>query len=140
VEAVGQYVLKDKSAEAVLDPEKGILRRLERFSTKMDQYQYMKVLREYNAMLREARKDGTIQKNIQEMPILPLPLVELLLRQCFERTVSRESEKLKEYTAFSDNVYGELLFPLLNRMFIQTGLRPSSVFIDLGSGVGNAVL
>ena len=29
---------------------------------------------------------------------------------------------------------------LLTRMFKQAGLKQSSVFVDLGSGVGNAVL
>jgi [histone H3]-lysine79 N-trimethyltransferase len=46
----------------------------------------------------------------------------------------------KPYKVWSNEVYGELLPPLLSEIFSVTGLGPDSLFMDLGSGVGNAVL
>jgi H3 lysine-79-specific histone-lysine N-methyltransferase len=46
----------------------------------------------------------------------------------------------KSYKVWSNEVYGELLPNLLSEIFSVTGLGPNSLFMDLGSGVGNAVL
>ena len=38
-------------------------------------------------------------------------------------------------------MYGEINAPFINKEIIQrTGLRSKSVFVDLGSGIGNVVL
>ena len=44
------------------------------------------------------------------------------------------------YASFSDSVYGEILPPFASQIFAATGLTHTSVFLDLGSGVGNVVL
>jgi H3 lysine-79-specific histone-lysine N-methyltransferase len=67
-------------------------------------------------------------------------MVQLVLCQVYERAVSPDVDSLRQYEAGSDNVYGELLSPLVDRILIETKLTSDQVFVDLGSGVGNVVL
>ncbi|KAK6509455.1 Nucleosomal histone H3-Lys79 methylase [Arthrobotrys musiformis] len=141
VETVAKCLMTNEQAEAILDEENGILRRLNRFKNTKKQRDYMCVLKEYNVLVREMRKNGAMKQNIENLEVLPSTLVDYILTQCYQRVVSKEAKLVKEdEKAFTDNVYGELLGPLLRQMFQKAGLRPSSVFVDLGSGVGNAVL
>ncbi|KAK6533589.1 Nucleosomal histone H3-Lys79 methylase [Orbilia ellipsospora] len=141
VEIVAKTLLTKDQAKVILDEENGIHRRLQRFKNLQLQREYMRVLKEYNVMVRDMRKNGTMKRNIENMEVLPSALVDYILTQCYQRVVSKEAKLVKEdEKAFTDNVYGELLSPLLRSMFQKAGLRPSSVFVDLGSGVGNAVL
>ncbi|RVD80725.1 uncharacterized protein DFL_008618 [Arthrobotrys flagrans] len=141
VETVAKCLMTDDQAEAILNEENGILRRLNRFKNTKKQRDYMCVLKEYNVLVREMRKNGAMKQNIENLEVVPSMLVDYILTQCYQRVVSKEAKLVKEdEKAFTDNVYGELLGPLLRQMFQKAGLRPSSVFVDLGSGVGNAVL
>ncbi|KAF3930570.1 hypothetical protein ABW19_dt0203649 [Dactylella cylindrospora] len=141
VETVAKTLMTKEQGKAILDEENGILRRLNRFKNMRQQRDYMRVLKEYNVLVREMRKNGTMRQNIENLEVMPNALVDHILTQCYTRTVSKEAKLVKEdEKAFTDNVYGELLGPLLRLMFQKAGLRPSSVFVDLGSGVGNAVL
>ncbi|EPS42381.1 hypothetical protein H072_3576 [Dactylellina haptotyla CBS 200.50] len=141
VETVAKTLMTKEQSKAILDEESGILRRLQRFKNMKKQREYMRVLKEYNVLIREMRKNGTMKRNIENLEVLPNALVDYILTQCYQRVVSKEAKLVKEdEKAFTDNVYGELLSPLLRHMFQKAGLRPSSVFVDLGSGVGNAVL
>ncbi|EWC48214.1 hypothetical protein DRE_02318 [Drechslerella stenobrocha 248] len=141
VETVAKTLMTKEQARPILDEENGILRRLNRFKNMRQQREYMRVLKEYNVLVRDMRKNGTMKHNIENLEILPSQLVDYILTQCYQRVVSKEAKLVKEdEKAFTDNVYGELLSPLLRHMFQKAGLRPSSVFVDLGSGVGNAVL
>ncbi|KAF3179230.1 Nucleosomal histone H3-Lys79 methylase [Orbilia oligospora] len=141
VETVAKCLMTNDQAEAILNEENGILRRLNRFKNTKKQRDYMCVLKEYNVLVRDMRKNGTMKQNIENLEVLPSTLVDYILTQCYQRVVSKEAKLVKEdEKAFTDNVYGELLGPLLRQMFQKAGLRPSSVFVDLGSGVGNAVL
>lgn len=54
--------------------------------------------------------------------------------------VSPRNGELEEYPAWSSITYGEMKPPLLERIINMTNIRPSSVIVDLGSGVGNVVL
>ncbi|KAK6536449.1 Nucleosomal histone H3-Lys79 methylase [Arthrobotrys megalospora] len=141
VETVAKCLMTKDQAEDILNEENGILRRLNRFKNTKKQRDYMCVLKEYNVLVRQMRKNGTMKRNIENLEVLPSALVDYILTQCYQRVVSKEAKLVKEdEKAFTDNVYGELLGPLLRQMFQKAGLRPSSVFVDLGSGVGNAVL
>ncbi|KAF3910806.1 hypothetical protein ABW20_dc0103292 [Dactylellina cionopaga] len=141
VETVAKTLMTKEQAKPILDEENGMLRRLNRYRNMQKQREYMRVLKEYNVIVREMRKNGMMKRNIENLEVLPSALVDYILTQCYQRVVSKEAKLVKEdEKAFTDNVYGELLSPLLRQMFGKAGLRPSSVFVDLGSGVGNAVL
>ncbi|KAK9321430.1 histone methylation DOT1 [Lipomyces orientalis] len=63
-----------------------------------------------------------------------------ILGHIYSRIVSPHVNELRKYTAFSNNVYGELLPKFVSRIFKELELSSDQVFVDLGSGVGNCVL
>ncbi|KAK9353111.1 histone methylation DOT1 [Lipomyces doorenjongii] len=63
-----------------------------------------------------------------------------ILSHIYSRIVSPQVKELRKYTAFSNNVYGELLPAFVSRIFNELELSSHQVFFDLGSGVGNCVL
>lgn len=98
----------------------------------------------YNAIVKSAREDLSIQSQIEDclgkqMP-LQFKLVNEILTQTYVRTVSKHVDDLRKYKAFSSNVYGELLPRFASTIFQETNMTDKDVFIDLGSGVGNCVL
>lgn len=97
-------------------------------------------VRDYNALVRQCRKDGTFKKRISTLNPLPSPLVEHILTQSYARTVALRVEELKDYQAFSNEVYGELLPKFTSKIFKETHLDSTKIFVDLGSGTGNVVL
>ena len=101
---------------------------------------FLENLNKYNNLIAKYRRDGTIKTNIARMKSLPFPLVEHILSQAYARTVAPEVESLKDYEAFTSNVYGELLPNFTTKLFRESGLGPGKVFVDLGSGTGNVVL
>lgn len=126
--------------QALLDESKGIPFRLTRAINRQNQLDYRAAILEFNSIIHKARSDGTITTVLDETKTIPLFLVERILNQTYVRTVSPQVEKLRSYAAFSDKTYGEILPPFSSQIFRDTGLDSSSVFFDMGSGVGNVVL
>jgi H3 lysine-79-specific histone-lysine N-methyltransferase len=62
-----------------------------------------------------------------------------ILKETYQRLVEPNVALLRKYRPFSNNVYGELLPPFVDIILDNTSLQPSSLFIDLGCGVGNIV-
>ncbi|KAI9729011.1 MAG: Nucleosomal histone H3-Lys79 methylase [Chrysothrix sp. TS-e1954] len=135
-----EHYLPSSKAKALLDGSTGLEYRLKRAWRHLNKLDLVAVINEYNDTIENAREDGTSAHALDEMEHLPLPLLELILDQISARTVSLQIETLKKYEAFSDNTYGELRPSFVSEIFQQTGLTSSSVFLDLGSGVGNVTL
>jgi len=72
--------------------------------------------------------------------IYPKKFIQLVLDQIYDRAVSPDVDTLTKYKNGTDNVYGELKFPFISRIFSETGLKSDQIFLDLGSGCGNVVL
>ena len=105
------------------------------------QSHYVDLVKQFNALITDKRKDGTITDKLDQMRRVDLKLVEHIIKnQVYARTVSPNVNLVKQYEGFSDNVYGELLPKFLNKIFQATKLKSDQVFVDLGSGVGNCVL
>lgn len=117
-----------------------ILRRLRRALQAKDEYKFAASIDEYNGLMRKLRQDGAFKTKLQSLGRLPAYMTNEFLNQTYRRIVSPRTHELRDYKAFSNNVYGELLPPFVSRIFRQTGLNSKSVFVDLGSGVGNCVL
>ncbi|KAJ1933039.1 Nucleosomal histone H3-Lys79 methylase [Linderina pennispora] len=63
-----------------------------------------------------------------------------VVEQTYNRVVAPTVDLLRQYKAFSNNVYGEILPMLISEFIERTGITHDSVFIDLGCGIGNVVL
>ncbi|ANZ76634.1 BA75_03361T0 [Komagataella pastoris] len=99
----------------------------------------LKKIDEYNILIDSLRSSGVIFDHIRAQRRVPRPIIYEVLNQVYSRTVSPNSKKLRQYKAFSNYVYGELLPNFLTQAFNEVKLDSSSKFIDLGSGVGNCV-
>lgn len=123
-----------------LDEASGLPFRLTRALNRNNFDDYEAVIDEYNAIIKTARRNGTMQSVLDSIHTLSLPLVQRILDQITARTVSPKTELLLQYKSFSSNTYGELLAPFNSQIFRDTRMDSTSVFLDLGSGVGNVVL
>ncbi|KAF1948668.1 DOT1-domain-containing protein [Byssothecium circinans] len=126
---VEQHKLSD---EAV-----GIVRLLKRAVTKDSPSNFRAALTRFNAIVKD-NMNG-ISTVIDDMHAIPLGLVQRIINQVYQRTVSWRSHRLRRVTD-RKNTYGELLPHFVHTMFQITGLNSQHVFVDLGSGVGNVVL
>lgn len=123
-----------------LDEAAGIPFRLVRALNRKNFSDYKAVIDDYNSVIKAARSDETMQSVLDSSSSLSLPLVQRILDQVTARTVSPKTELLLQYKSFSSNTYGELLAPFNSQIFRDTQMDSTSVFLDLGSGVGNVVL
>ncbi|KAJ7924395.1 DOT1-domain-containing protein [Mycena leptocephala] len=71
---------------------------------------------------------------------LPKKVLMRIIEENYQRSVGPHVQKLKQYEAFSSAVYGELMPSLVHEIIQLTKLREDSLFLDLGSGVGNVVV
>jgi len=71
---------------------------------------------------------------------IPHKVLIRLIDETYQRSVGPHIQTLKNYEAFSSEVYGELMPGFIADIVRTTGLNQDSIFMDLGSGVGNVVL
>ncbi|KXL48284.1 hypothetical protein M433DRAFT_159097 [Acidomyces richmondensis BFW] len=140
IKVVSMYYFPDELQKKYLDEETGFERRLRRSYGAKDIPQFINVVQEYNHTLQSLLEEGTIEREISRHRRLDLVWIEAILNQINSRTVSSRAEILNRYKSGSDNVYGELLPPLISNVFKKTKLSQDQIFIDLGSGIGNVVL
>ena len=140
IEKIATFYLTEEQAKPFLDENQGYVRRMKRAFNTRSSKEFKAAVEDYNRRIIRLRQDGTIARNLDQMRSLNLDLVDRILTQTYERTVSPRAHLLKKYEAGSDNVYGELLARFSSEIFQKTNLRSDQVFVDLGSGVGNVVL
>lgn len=141
LDVVTSYYLPKNIGEKLREDSHGLLRRLKRATTHPAGDEFVRLIGEWNHMLRRLRDKGIISNAIDEMKCLDLKLVERILTQTYSRTVSLHVGELAQYENGTDNIYGELLPKFVSRIFKKdTMLHSGQIFVDLGSGVGNVVL
>ncbi|QLL30760.1 hypothetical protein HG536_0A05750 [Torulaspora globosa] len=94
---------------------------------------------EYNKIIEKVPRSEVIE-HLAQLKTLPPSFIHDLLHIVYTRSIHPNYKKLKEYEAFSNYVYGELLPNFLSNVYSQCCLNSNSVFMDLGSGVGNCVV
>lgn len=147
---VRDVYLSPKQAKVFSDPDSGIIRNLERATNEITSCKrrpgkdllknFESAVRKYNNAIKVYLENGSLAKNLEHLHHLSPKLVQLILKQAYERSVSPRVDLLNKYQTGSDEVYGELCFPFVRRVLTQLELNSDQVFVDLGSGVGNVVL
>ena len=140
IEHICRYYFAPEESKVLNDDVTGFGRRLKRAARDGAFESFQAVVDEFNDTVHKALTDGSMAKVLSKSETAPLPLVERILAQIYSRTVSPKVNLLKQYENGTDNVYGELLPRFSHGIFLETGLGPGQVFVDLGSGVGNVVL
>ncbi|KAI4791558.1 DOT1-domain-containing protein, partial [Aureobasidium sp. EXF-8845] len=137
VKFICQNYFPENLAQKYLDDENGFERRLLRAASKGSKEDYVGTIQDFNSMILKAKRDGTISQELSTKHSLTLEWIQRILDQIYTRTVSPQVDSLKAYQNGTDNVYGELLPPLVSEMLGVAELKSDQVFVDLGSGVGN---
>lgn len=140
IELVSRHYLSPTELDVFTNDNDGILRRLKRAIFRQSEQEFRQAVLDYNDIIIRRRLDGTISRKLDSTHNLELPLIERLLTQTYSRIVSPRVGSLRQYENGTDNVYGELLPRFLSQIFKDTKLKSDQIFVDLGSGVGNAVL
>eukprot|EP01136_Pigoraptor_vietnamica_P012744 Opistho-1_new@52998 len=66
-------------------------------------------------------------------------LVHHIMQQVYNRVID-DPMRLNTYKGFSEEVYGEFTFEMINEVVREIALSRDDIFVDLGSGVGQVVL
>lgn len=160
VKHVAETYLTPEQAKPFIDNQSSFYRLMERASntashshkrngespngsgTQSKEFQDFKAaLDGYNKQISALVKDGSVEKNLDAIHDVPDDLVDFILAQVYERTVSPNVESLNKYQPGGDNVYGELMAPFVRTILsTHASMTSDKVFMDLGSGVGNVVL
>lgn len=106
---------------------------------KSNDKQFVEIIEKYNEYILTIPRNEIID-HLQTVKKVPLSFIHDFLQIVYTRSIHPHANKLKHYKAFSNYVYGELLPKFLSNVYKQCGLNKSSVFLDLGSGVGNCVI
>lgn len=101
--------------------------------------EFVESVDEYNRVLAEVPR-GEVIEHLALLKKVPRSFIHDFLHIVYTRSIHPNSNRLKEYEAFSNYVYGELLPTFLSEVYAQCGMSSESVFMDLGSGVGNCVV
>ena len=124
------------------------MKSLDRARKKKDGHAYIAVLEEINSVIRALKNDPNYGNVLMQVPRnwtkagtgIPESIVHRVIEETYQRCVGPNIDKLKNYQAFSSNVYGELTPAFVSQIINLTGLHHDCLFLDLGSGVGNVVL
>lgn len=129
------------------------LRQMQRAIHRQDGPTFLKTMTIINSLLRsfkypplpvdpfEDSPGNMLKESVASWTHIPNEVRERIYEETYQRCVGPSAMRLeKSYKVWSNEVYGELLPNLLQDIFSVTGLGPDSLFMDLGSGVGNVVL
>ena len=139
IEEIVQHYLPPELGAELSSEADGIVRLLKRAVTKNSPEDFTATIARFNKTIKENLDNGTISSVLDGIHAIPLSLVKRILAQVYQRTVSPHAHLLRRVKD-KKTTYGELLPGFVHSIFQQTGLNSQSVFIDLGSGVGNVVL
>ncbi|TDL28959.1 DOT1-domain-containing protein [Rickenella mellea] len=135
-------------------PPQNLLRSLSRAIHLRDGPQFLSTMRHINNILRmikypyvpELSPCSPTINPLREIPKLwsttgiPQKVMTRIIEETYQRSIGPNIAKLRQYSAFSSEVYGELMPAFTSDIVNATGLRPDALFVDLGCGVGNVVL
>ncbi|KAJ2559589.1 Nucleosomal histone H3-Lys79 methylase [Coemansia sp. RSA 1933] len=119
------------------DKENGVMRRLERARNRRRGGDFVRAIASFNTMLRNECAAGRVGGALGS---IPSDLAIHIIEQIYNRVVAPTVGLLRQYKAFSNNVYGEILPALVNQIIGDAQITSDCVFVDLGCGIGNVVL
>ncbi|KAJ7652051.1 histone-lysine N-methyltransferase, partial [Mycena polygramma] len=150
--------LSGSSETTSLSPPSGgkpnYLRAVQRAIHRRDGPSFLKAFESINEILRTLKypklptdtflnpAPNSLKEMVHTWTDAPLPKKVLMriIEENYQRSVGPHVQKLKQYEAFSSAVYGELMPSLVHEIIQLTKLKEDSLFLDLGSGVGNVVV
>ena len=97
-----------------------------------DGWRFCEALQEINALF------GNLVQAPTDMPCIK-EVQDRILQESYNRLIRPNAHVLKQYTPFSNNVYGELMPAFMDEIIRLTQPTSSSLFLYLGCGVGTVI-
>ncbi|OLY80481.1 Histone-lysine N-methyltransferase, H3 lysine-79 specific [Smittium mucronatum] len=139
VSAIGLIIENNSSLKnRIFDPSQGILRQLEKYKNKKEGPDFLLTVASFNKLLKSYSNSSPF-KSFENLEI-PYEISNHILGQIYNRCVSEHVDKLRNYRAFSNNVYGEVNPILVSEFIKKCKITHNDVFVDLGCGIGNVVI
>ncbi|KAJ2449175.1 Nucleosomal histone H3-Lys79 methylase [Coemansia sp. RSA 2336] len=141
VRAIALYLVESPGFKRAVyeDAEDGIMRQLERARNRRNGDDFVRAVNEFNRLLDQERTSGNVRPAFSTGQV-PADLAIHIVEQTYNRIVAPTVDMLRQYKAFSNNVYGEILPTLISEFIEHAKITADSTFIDLGCGIGNVVL
>ncbi|RIB21895.1 histone methylation protein DOT1-domain-containing protein [Gigaspora rosea] len=103
-------------------------------------------IQRYNKLIMDIRKNSgkklwakyIIERNTAEPRYIQI--VNHVIGQTYDRIIGPRVERLTNITSNLDLNYGELNADFIHDIIIRTKIKNNTVFVDLGSGIGNTIL
>ncbi|KAK9479229.1 histone methylation protein DOT1-domain-containing protein [Lipomyces japonicus] len=148
LQIVAEYFLPSDEGSKIYttDLQDCIVRRIKRSIKRKSLYAVKSAIEEYNEIVAkyfDSENKGQFAEYLTRSLRSRKAITSLsheVLGQVYARIVSPHVKELRNYEAFSNNVYGELLPRFTSKIISELGITSDKVFVDLGSGVGNCVL
>ncbi|KAJ7051226.1 S-adenosyl-L-methionine-dependent methyltransferase [Mycena amicta] len=148
------YRIRPAASGSKSPPKANILRTVQRAINQRDGPAFVAAMTRANEILRQLKYPALPTDSFSDSPPnelmqmvhrwtnkeLPKKVLMRIVEENYQRSVGPYVQSLKQYEAFSSAVYGELMPSMVYKIVRQTGLNANSLFLDLGSGVGNVVV
>ncbi|CAG8688252.1 14960_t:CDS:1 [Cetraspora pellucida] len=102
-------------------------------------------IQRYNKIIMDIRKNSRklwskyiIERNTAEPQYIQI--VNHVIGQTYDRIIGPRVERLTNITSNLDLNYGELNADFIHDIIVKTKIKNSTIFVDLGSGIGNTIL
>ncbi|CAG8758991.1 29_t:CDS:1 [Dentiscutata erythropus] len=102
-------------------------------------------IQRYNKMIMDIRKNSSklwpkyiTERNTAEPRYIQI--VNHVIEQTYDRIIGPRVERLTNITSNLDLNYGELNADFIHDIIIRTKIKSNTIFVDLGSGIGNTIL
>ncbi|ORX88332.1 DOT1-domain-containing protein [Basidiobolus meristosporus CBS 931.73] len=140
VEVIVDHMLSENLASHFGDEKEGVIRNLKKARNRKEGLEFVSAVRDFNVLMRKFKESGQMQACAKRIKVPSIELSSHILYQVYSRTVAPQADSLKEYEAFSNQVYGEINPILISEFIERTGIQSNHVFLDMGCGIGNVVL
>jgi hypothetical protein len=122
------------------DERNGIIRFIMKACHKKSGIDLIEGVKEFNKVLLDYRAKGIFEDMETKGPRASDDLIRHILEQSYARSIGPSAHLLNHYEGFSNNVYGEIKSIFVSEIIKQSNIESDSVFLDMGSGIGNVVL
>ncbi|CAG8604279.1 8764_t:CDS:2, partial [Racocetra fulgida] len=102
-------------------------------------------IQSYNKIIMDIRKNSRklwpkyiIERNTAEPQYIQI--INHVIEQTYDRVIGPRVERLTNITSNLDLNYGELNADFIHDIIIRTKIKSNTIFVDLGSGIGNTIL
>ena len=123
---IARYCIPESHQALFGDTKQGILRNIIKFCNKKSPTDLLTAIEKFNITMKTVREEVASFK-----PSIDYDGITHILEQAYLRTIAPNAHKLNKTKGFSNTVYGEVKYSLVNEFIKNTGLKKGQLFLDM---------